>query len=463
MRPMLCELRMLTNDTIAAIATASGDGGIAIIRISGPQALEITDRVFRCKGSPPSKRPTHTITHGHIVADGQIVDEGLLLVMRAPKSYTCEDVVELHSHGGTVTSKLVLRAVLQAGARTAEPGEFTYRAFINGRMDLVQAESVNDLIRSRSERAAHLALEQMEGHLSKQFNDLYQNLLSIAADLEATLDFPDDELPPAVLPDIATRINCSILKINELLTRWQDGHRLREGLSVVIAGRPNVGKSSLLNALLGKERAIVSHQPGTTRDFIEELYVIDGVPLRIIDTAGLRETECDIEQEGVRRTHDQIRRANFYLYLLDASAPIQDDDLENIAKLPKDRCILVLNKIDLGKFIQKHLCEGPLVVETSIKQNIGIESIIESIRMLIGRFINLESLPDAVISERHYHDLNKARHELQTGLDGIKSGNDQLLSAHHVRQAIGLIGMITGNDTSEDILSAIFTKFCIGK
>lgn len=454
---------MMPNDTIAAIATASGDGGIAIIRISGPQALEIADRVFRCKGTPPSKRPTHTIIHGHIVADGQIVDDGLLLIMRAPKSYTCEDVVELHSHGGMVTPKLALRAVLQAGARTAEPGEFTYRAFINGRIDLVQAESVNDLIRSRSERAAHLALEQMEGRLSRQFNDIYQNLISIAADLEATLDFPDDELPPAVLSDITTRTNFNILEINKLLEHWQDGHRLREGLSVVIAGRPNVGKSSLLNALLGKERAIVSHQPGTTRDFIEELYVIDGVPLRIVDTAGLRETECAIEQEGVRRTRDQIKRANFYLYLLDASAPIQDDDLENIAKLPKDRCVLVLNKIDLGKAIQKTSFNSLKTIETSIIQSIGIESIKESIRMLIEKFINLESMPAAVISERHYHHLNKARHELQNGLEAIKSGNDQLISAHHVRQAIGLIGMITGRETSEDILSAIFAKFCIGK
>lgn len=454
---------MTTNDTIAALATPSGEGGIAIVRISGPQALDIADRVFRCTGLPPSQRPTHTITHGQVIADGHLVDEGLLLIMRAPKSYTREDVVELHSHGGMVTPKLTLRAVLQAGARPAEPGEFTYRAFINGRMDLVQAEAVNDLIRSRSERAAQLALEQMEGRLSRQFAAIYQNLVALAADLEATLDFPDDELPPAVLPDIIKRMDGSISRIKELLEHWQDGHHLREGLAVVIAGRPNVGKSSLLNALLGKERAIVSHQPGTTRDFIEEIYLVDGVQLRIIDTAGLRETECTVEREGVRRAKDQIRKADFYLYLLDASAPLRNDDLENIAKLPKDRCILVLNKVDLGQVISKSSFNNLISVETSINQNIGVESIKEYLRMLMGKFINLESMPDAVISERHYHHLNKARHELQSGLAALKSSNDQVISAHHVRQAMSIIGVITGGDASEDILSSIFSKFCIGK
>lgn len=454
---------MLTNDTIAAIATASGEAGIAVIRISGPQALAVADGVFRCQGRTPSQRPTHTIIWGHIVDQAQVLDEGLLLIMRAPRSYTCEDVVELQCHGGMVTPQRVLRAALSAGARMAEPGEFTYRAFINGRMDLVEAESVNDLIRSRSERAARLAMEQMEGRLSGQFNAVYQRLVAVAADLEATLDFPDDELPAAVLPEIANNINHIIININEMLKYWQDGHRLREGLSVVIAGRPNVGKSSLLNALLGRERAIVSQHPGTTRDFIEELYVLDGVPLRLIDTAGLRETECAIEQEGVRRAYDQIKKADIYLYLLDASIPIPEEDLINVRNLPKDRCILVRNKIDLGNIKPDEALMDYISSDISIIQNIGVNKLITSIKNLIKKIISLESMPNAVISERHYHHLNKARHELRNGLSVLEDQHDQVIAAHHVRQAITLVGEITGGNVAEDILASIFSKFCVGK
>ena len=454
---------MITADTIAAIATANGESGVAIIRVSGPQALAVADLVFRCTGLPPSQRPTHTITWGHIRDAGRTVDEALLLIMRAPHSYTCEDVVEFQCHGGAVTPKQVLRAVLQVGARTAEPGEFTYRAFLNGRMDLVQAESVNDLIRSRSDRAARLALEQMEGRLSRQFTNLYQRMVAVAADLEATLDFPDDELPPAVLPEIARETSAIITQISELLVHWQDGHRLREGLTVVIAGRPNAGKSSLLNALLGKERAIVSHEPGTTRDFIEELYVVDGIPLRLIDTAGLRESASAVEQEGVRRTRDQLKKADLYIYLMDASQPIHADDLANLAPLPRDRCLVVLNKIDLGHQAQKEPLEGLATVATSILQDIGIECVVISLKGLIGKIINVEALPESVISERHYHHLNKARHELITCLAAIKENAEQLIAAHHMRRAIDLVVALTGSTATEDILTAIFSKFCVGK
>lgn len=454
---------MMTDDTIAAIATAAGESGIAIVRVSGPQALIIADQLFHCNGARPSARATHTIVWGRVMDAGQLVDEALLLIMRAPHSYTGEDIVEFQCHGGTVTPQWVLRAVLQAGARAAEAGEFTYRAFINGRMDLVQAESVNDLIHSRSERAARLALEQMEGHLSRQFTSLYQRMVVVAADLEATLDFPDDELPPTVLPKITDEISAIIMSINVLLANWQDGHRLREGLTVVIAGRPNVGKSSLLNALLGKERAIVSHEPGTTRDFIEEMFVVDGIPLRLIDTAGLRETSCSIEQEGVRRARDQLKKADLYLYLIDASQPIHAEDLTNIAQLPNQRCLIVLNKIDLGKNADLRMLEGRPKVEVSILQYNGIKYIIENIKKLLISLIKYESIPSTVISERHYHSLNKARHALKDGLDSIQDQADQVIAAHHIRQAIDQIGVITGNSATEDILSAIFSKFCVGK
>ena len=454
---------MTTADTIAAIATAPGEGGIAIIRVSGPDALSVADRVFQGKGPPPSQRPTHTIAWGRIMDQGRTVDEALLLIMRAPHSYTCEDVVELQCHGGAITPQQVLRAVLQAGARPAEPGEFTYRAFINGRMDLVQAESVNDLIRSRSERAARLAWEQMEGRLSSQFAGLYRQLVAVAADLEATLDFPDDELPPTVLSDIARELGALIDQIGALLVHWQDGHRLREGLTVVIAGRPNVGKSSLMNALLGRERAIVSHEPGTTRDFIEERFVVDGLPLRLIDTAGLRETASAVEREGVRRTRDQLGKADLYLYLVDASQPLAPEDLANLEPLPKDRCLLVFNKIDLGKWAADQAPDGLTAIEISTLQYIGIETLINSLKNIIGNIINLDAIPDAVISERHYHHLNQARHELKAASAAVHENADQLIAAHHVRQAINLLGALTGSTATDDILSAIFSKFCVGK
>ena len=454
---------MMTVDTIAAIATAHGESGVAIIRVSGPQALAVADRVFHCPGPRPSQRPTHTVVWGHVTDQGQRVDEALLLIMRAPHSYTREDVIEFQCHGGAITPKLVLRAVLQAGARSAEPGEFTYRAFINGRMDLVQAESVNDLIRSRSERAARMALEQLDGTLSRQFNQLYQQLVAVAAELEVTLDFPDDELPAAVLPDIARKIDSIINQISDLLESWQDGHRLREGLTVVIAGRPNVGKSSLLNALLGKERSIVSHEPGTTRDFIEELYVVEGIPLRLVDTAGLRETGCSIEQEGVRRTRAQLQKADLYLYVIDASVPLQAEDQANLETMPKDRCLVILNKTDLGRFPHAATLDGYTTLETSILHNIGLKSITDNINILLKKTLHLDAMPATVISERHYHHLNKARHELKTGLASVTGGSDQLLAAHHVRQASDLLGALIGSTASDDILSTIFSKFCIGK
>jgi tRNA modification GTPase len=455
---------MMTGDTIAAIATAPGEGGIAIIRISGPQALLVADRVFSCRGRPPSQRPTQTFTWGHIKdQEKHNVDEGLLLIMRAPHSYTREDVVELQCHGGMITPRQVLRVVLQAGARMADPGEFTYRAFINGRMDLVQAESVNDLIRARSDRAVRLAQEQREGRLSQQFNELYQYLLPIATDLEATLDFPDDELPPAVLPEILNKIESVMKNIGELLAHWQEGHRVREGLSLVISGRPNVGKSSILNSLLGKNRAIVSHQPGTTRDVIEESYYVEGVQIRIIDTAGLRISECVVEQEGIRRAHNQLQQADLFLYVFDASQPLAEDDLKTINSLPKGRGLLVANKVDLGKIVQKSSLNDFLVVNTSSLLQTGIEQLKKEIEIIVSCFVNLKSMPETIVSERHFHLLNQARHDLRDGILILRESNDHILAAHHVRLAIRNVAQIVGNDVTADIFSSIFSKFCIGK
>jgi tRNA modification GTPase len=311
-------------DTITAIATPPGEGGVGVVRISGPDVWSIADVIFKALDQVPvSKRAHGTFAYGKVVEpDGTEIDTGLALVMRAPKSYTCEDVVEIQGHGGAVGMRRILRLALEAGARMAEPGEFTKRAFLNGRIDLVQAEGIFDLIRARSDRAASAALEQMEGRLSTVFDGVYEAFLEVAANLETTLDFVEDELPDDVFAGIAELMDQTFEQLEELLDTWDEGRLLREGARVVILGRPNAGKSTLLNALLGFDRAIVSSTAGTTRDTIEEGFVLNGIPLRVIDTAGLRETDCEIEAEGVRRAEAHGAEANLAIYLVDASQPL---------------------------------------------------------------------------------------------------------------------------------------------
>ena len=342
-------MNALSTDTIAAIATAVGPGGIAIVRLSGPECVSMAGRCFRGGGSAIEDCAAGTFMHGRVYgADGQEADEVIALVYRAPHSYTGEDVVEFQGHGGRLPAQRVLRAVLEAGARPAEPGEFTRRAFLNGRLDLVQAEAVADLIHARSDRAATAALEQLDGALSSDVQTLYQQVLTIAADLEATLDFDDDELPPVAFEALHERLVASGALLDRLLASWEEGHLLRDGARVVITGQPNVGKSTLLNALLGTDRAIVTSIPGTTRDVIEEQAVIDGLPLRLIDTAGLRETECEIEREGITRTHKTLARADLVLLVVDGSKAPTPEERRALEDLRPRRGILVLNKGDRG-------------------------------------------------------------------------------------------------------------------
>jgi tRNA modification GTPase len=339
---------MSGNDTIAALATAPGEAGIAIVRISGPETYAIADAIFRGRGEPPSRRKPFTFAHGRIVdAEGHSMDDALMLFMRGPRSYTGEDQVEVHGHGGSISSRRILRRVIEAGARLAEPGEFTRRAFLNGRMDLVQAEAVLDLIKARSERAAKAAVDQLKGTISSSLSSIYDDTIALNADLEATMDFPEDELPEAVMEEILGRLEVVRRRTSALLETWSEGRMLREGALVVIAGQPNVGKSTLMNALLGQSRAIVSDTPGTTRDTIEEGYVLNGIPLRLVDTAGLRDTACDIEREGIRRSRDHLQKADLTIYLLDATQGVTPEDEDNLKKLDPAKTLVVWNKMDL--------------------------------------------------------------------------------------------------------------------
>lgn len=452
-------------DTIAAIATAPGEGGISIVRVSGPQALAVADAVVRCRPPLPSQREPFTFTPGHVVeADGTVIDEALLLIFRAPHSFTREDVVEIQGHGGPAVTRQVLHRVLEAGARPAEPGEFTRRAFLNGRLDLVQAEAVLDLIRARTDRAAAAAVDQLRGGLTRQLSDLFDHLLLLAANLEATLDFSDQELPDSILDDLSARVAVQEKHLSDLLATWNEGHLLRDGATVVIAGRPNVGKSTLLNALLGRDRAIVSDQPGTTRDTIEEGLVLQGIALNIVDTAGLRETTCAIEREGIRRTEDHLTRADLFLYVVDASLSIDKEDVARISSLNPARSLILANKQDIDTFTMPALPALYTVIPTSLTEGTGLDNLKSAIIRLLGAGI-APAVQRATISERHRHLIETAVdrvREAKNQLDGQDQG-DAALAAQSLREAVADLGEVLGREYHEALLDSIFSRFCIGK
>ncbi|MFH0954032.1 MAG: tRNA uridine-5-carboxymethylaminomethyl(34) synthesis GTPase MnmE [Verrucomicrobiota bacterium] len=453
------------DDTITAIATAPGEAGVSIVRISGPDSLRVADKVFSGPPPRPSERSSHVVLHGRITGDGGDVDEVLLLIMRAPHSYTCEDVVEIQGHGGTLAARRILRRVLESGARMAEPGEFTRRAFLNGRIDLLQAEAVLDLVRARSDRAAAAAVEQLEGGLSRRFNVIYDGLLSVATDLEATLDFPDDELPSSTVTELAARLTSARDEVGSLLGTWDEGHLIREGALVVIAGRPNVGKSTLMNALLGKDRVIVSHLPGTTRDTIEEGLVLDGIPIRLVDTAGLREAQSEIEQEGIRRTKAHMQKADLHLYVVDASAPLEAEDRDRLKTLGDERTVVVLNKTDLGRVVKAEDVPGFAAVETSLVKGVGVDEVRREMSLKLESGVDLSAPPHAVISERHRQLLTETGGEIGKALELLEKGpgDNTVLAAECLRSALESVGSATGRVYQEELLASIFSRFCIGK
>ncbi len=454
---------MNTTDTIAAIATPPGEGGVGIVRISGSNVWKIADEIFQTLETPSSAKGG-TFLHGKVVdTAGKEIDDALCLIFRAPHSYTGEDTVEIQGHGGTVVLKKILRRVLEAGARMAEPGEFTKRAFLNGKMDLVQAEAVADLIHARSDRAARAALEQLEGTLSGQFNALYDGLVETAADLETTLDFVEDELPSDVFPTLGKKLDESFQTLENLLATWDEGRLLRDGARVVIMGRPNAGKSTLFNALLGADRAIVTDIAGTTRDIIEEGLVLEGIPLRILDTAGLREAECEIEREGIRRAREHSASADIALYLIDSSQPVSNEDEEHLAKLDPSATVVVLNKNDLKHETFDFRLSTFDSIETSLTSGLGLADVRSSISEKLGGVSN--SPAHAVISERHRDLLVAARVELAAACEMLSGKEDEtiVLASGHLRDALESLGQVTGRTYHDELLDNIFSRFCIGK
>jgi len=459
------------NSTIAAMATPLGSGAIAIVRLSGPRAEEIARGLFR-----PAKTEypltSHMLHLGHLVdpRTGRLVDQVLCTFMKAPATYTREDVVEIHSHGGPVAVRRILELVLQNGAELAAPGEFTRRAFLAGRIDLTQAEAVAELVEARGAAEAQLAAVQLAGGLRDQVEALRQPLLEILARLEVAIDFPDEETEIIAPEPAADRLDREVLiPLDRLLAAYDSGRVFREGLKAAIVGRPNVGKSSLLNALLKTDRAIVTPVPGTTRDLIEADAVLSGLPLTLIDTAGLETPPLDeVEAEGQRRAAARLAAADLVLLVLDRSRPLTDEDRRIFMAAPPGRTLLVLNKSDLPPAFSldraADFLGGRPAVEISALTGRGLDRLQEEIfQMACGGRTSPEEVPDLVPNLRHKKALEAARPALIRAGEGLRNGLAPELVALEINQALDALGGLIGLTTPDDVLEEIFSRFCLGK
>ena len=462
---------MYERDTIAAIATPPGQGGIAVLRLSGPVAEEIAHKIFRPL-RPPDVFHSHHLYVGSVIdpQTGKSLDEGLLTIMRAPRSYTGEDVAEVHCHGGGFLARYVLAVLLRQGARLARPGEFTERAFLNGRLDLSQAEAVLDLIQSKSEQGLHLAWEQMSGRLSALYLSFRERLLRLIAYVEAFLDFPEDDIPERTQKELESELTRLVTDVTTLATTYTQGKVYRDGVRAAIVGKPNVGKSSLLNLLLGTERAIVTAIPGTTRDVLEETVVVGGIPLLLWDTAGLRESEDEVERIGVARAQMGVKEADIVLAVFDASRPFDSDDEIVLAVIAGKPCIPILNKTDLPVIfsaadLERRLLSTNILLSFSAITGQGMSDLTERVQALVfGATQAEEQTTGAIVSKvRHHDQLIKTEQCLNNALLGLHSALPIDIVTVDLRSALDHIGEITGHITSENILDRIFQDFCIGK
>lgn len=456
-------------DTISAISTPLGEGGIGIIRISGQDAFKIAKNIFIAKKRNLGEIENRKLYLGNILDPdkNEIVDEVLVAFFKAPYTYTREDMVEINCHGGLTAQKKILELTIKYGARVAEPGEFTKRAFLNGRLDLSQAEAVIDIIRAKTDRALVIANRQLAGGLSKRVKTIREELVETIAHIEANLDFPEEDIPEAELEDIRSQILKSKNKVFDLLEHAAAGKILREGVSTLILGRPNVGKSSLLNALLKEERAIVTDVPGTTRDTIEEFVNIKGIPIKIIDTAGIRETEDKIEKIGVDRAMKYLQEAELVLLMIDASQFLTEDDKKIIKLIDNKLTVTVINKIDLPEKVNesdiRELIPHSKIVKISALTEAGIDELKTVIYEVITENVGGLDESSIILDERQKQILNQAYKSLQNSLEAFEIGLPIDLIQIDIRDAWEILGQITGDTVSDDIINTIFEKFCIGK
>lgn len=447
-------------ETIAALATPPGEGGIAIIRISGKGALDIASKVF---SGPVKTYTSHTAHYGYVLdKQGAKIDEALLLVLLGPRSFTGEDTVEIQCHGGMIASKNVLERVIKAGARHAGPGEFSFKAFMNGKLDLTQAEGISALISAKNERAFEQASSLLEGALSKKIKAFQKEITAIAAIFEAWVDFPEEGLEFASKEEMLSRLDQILKEMKNLLETFHDGKKIHYGISLCIAGSPNVGKSSLMNALLDKERAIVTHIAGTTRDLLEEDLVFNGLHFRLMDTAGIRQASDLVEQEGIRRSLNAIQTADLVLFILDASREVTSEEYALLEKVPSEKGIIVWNKIDVKKDSFERISH-PHIVNISVKERRGFDALKQKIDELVWKKGAPQKEELFLSSLRHKQALSNACHGLSNVMEGLKSGSSPEFLAFDLRVALFELGTILGVNVTEDILSSIFSQFCIGK
>jgi len=455
-------------ETIAAISTPFGESGIGIVRMSGPMAEPIVRGLFKAKRDQ-SLFISHHFHYGEIIdpKDGHPVDEVLVVLMRGPKTYTREDIVEINCHGGYLVLQKVLELVLAQGARMAQPGEFTKRAFLNGRIDLTRAEAVIDLIKARTMEGIDIANQQLKGWLYKEMTALKESLIEHLSLIEAHIDFPEEEMETIPQAEMRRDLLHSVQKLEEWISTHEEGRVFREGISCAITGKTNVGKSSLLNVLLKQERAIVTPIPGTTTDVIEEVLNIHGIPVRLMDTAGLRKAKDFIEQEGVKRAKERVADADLILLILDGSRDLDEDDLEIILEI-KEKKVVIINKKDLPlklslEEIKKRFPEDPLVSISALK-NEGVEDLKKAIySSLIHRDIRVSPEHLIVANIRHKIALTQINENLLNALKGLEEGASLEFIAFEIRSALDALGEMVGETTTEEVLNRIFEQFCIGK
>ncbi len=456
----------MLEDTIAAISTPIGEGGLGIVRISGPRAFSIANKIFSRK---VSRLPSHTVHHGYIIdpRSKERIDEVMLSIFKKPKSFTAEDIIEISGHGGVVSLRRILEVCLSTGARLAEPGEFTKRAFLNERIDLAQAEAVVDIIRAKTEMGLKVALHQLDGELSSKIEGLRRELIHLSAHLEAAIDFPEEDIERLKSPQMLLRARKVLKEVRKLLEGAQGGKVLREGIKTVIIGRPNVGKSSLLNALLKEKRAIVTPIPGTTRDIIEEIINIKGIPLKIIDTAGLATAEGPIEKESINRTRRSLEAADLVLLVMDAATYLSKEDYGIMEDVKDKKVIVVINKTDLPEVIEvneiRKILHDKRIIKVSATKKTGLERLEKMIIDLIFEGRVAPSDRTLVTNIRHKDTLERTKKSLEKMIESIEKDMSAEFISLDLRAALDSLGEITGKTATEDILDEIFSQFCIGK
>lgn len=464
----MAEIMDFQEDTIAAIATPMGEGGIGVIRISGPQSLAVLREVFEPAGET-GEIISRRLTYGKIIDqdNNRIIDECMAVYMKGPKTYTAEDTAEISCHGSMVSLQNALGLVLRKGARLAEPGEFTKRAFLNGRIDLSQAEAVIDVIKAKTDRSFDVAISQLQGGLSLRVSEIRQRLLDLLVDITVNIDYPDEDIEELTYEKLSDQILLISDMIEKLRATASAGRMLREGIRVVICGRPNVGKSSLMNGLLRENRAIVTEIPGTTRDTIEESVNIRNIPVHLIDTAGIHQTDDRIEQMGIERSKDAFNRADYIIFMMDGSRELTEEDRTLISYIGDRKCLALLNKEDLGKAFPEEavrdLLPGAQILRVSIREGKGLSEVEDELEALVYGNTERSSASEMVNNVRHIHLLDQAAEDLQRASGMIGQMEPLDFIEVDVRSAYDALGEIIGETVSDEILDEVFSRFCLGK